>query len=228
MERSAQFASIAADARRIGELTAAEPETTVVSCPEWTGRDLRAHVVGFARYAADTVAAGGAELSPPPPVPPEVAGPSYDADLDRLLDVLRATPADARTHVWSTSAPVAGFWVRRVLHELAVHRWDAATLVLGPPEPIPAPVALDGIAEFFDEFVATGLARGLVPPVARTLALKITDLDRRLEFPLPDPGPVTTIRGTASDLLLALWRRHDPLSLHVDGDPAVLEAWPSI
>ena len=23
------------------------------------------------------------------------------------------------------TAPVAGFWVRRVLHELAVHRWDA-------------------------------------------------------------------------------------------------------
>ena len=122
----------------------------------------------------------------------------------------------------------AGFWVRRVLHELAVHRWDAATLVPGPPEPIPSPVAVDGIGEFFDEFVATALARGLVPPAARRLALEITDVDRRLEFPLPDPGPVTTIRGTASDLLLALWRRRDPLSLHVDGDPAVLEAWPSI
>jgi hypothetical protein len=69
MERSAQFASIAADARRIGELTAAAPEATVLSCPDWTGRDLRAHVVGFARYVADTVAAGSAELSPPPPVP---------------------------------------------------------------------------------------------------------------------------------------------------------------
>jgi uncharacterized protein (TIGR03083 family) len=228
MERSAQFARIAADARRIGELTAAAPDAAVVSCPDWTGRDLRAHVVGFARYIAAIVAAGGAELPPPPPVPPDVAGPSYDADLARLLDVLRSTPADAPAHVWSTSAPVAGFWVRRVLHELAVHRWDAATLVVGTPEPIPAPVAVDGIAEFFQVFVATALARGLVPPAARTLALEITDLDRRLEYPLPDPGPVTTIRGTASDLLLALWRRHDPLSLHVDGDPAVLKAWPSI
>jgi uncharacterized protein (TIGR03083 family) len=228
MERRAQFASIAADARRIGQLTAAAPDATVLSCPDWTGRDLRAHVVGFTRYVADIVAAGGDELSPPPPVPPDVAGPSYDADLDRLLDVLRSTPAGAPAHVWSTSAPVAGFWVRRVLHELAVHRWDAATLVAGTPEPIPAPVAVDGIAEFFDEFVATALARGLVPPATRTLALEITDLDRRLAYPLPDPGPVTTIRGTASDLLLALWRRHDPLSLHVDGDPAVLQAWPSI
>jgi hypothetical protein len=69
MERSAQFASIAADARRIGQLTAAAPDAPVLSCPDWTGRGLRAHVVGFARYIADIVAAGGAELSPPPPVP---------------------------------------------------------------------------------------------------------------------------------------------------------------
>ena len=62
----------------------------------WTGRDLRAQVVGFARYIADIVAAGGAELSPPPPFPPDVAGPSYDADLDRLLDVLRCTTATRR------------------------------------------------------------------------------------------------------------------------------------
>lgn len=228
MERSAQFASIAADARRIGELTAGAPEQIVVSCPDWTGRDLRAHVDGFARYIADLVAAGGAGLSPPPPVPPDAAGASYDADLQRLLDVLRSTPPDAPAHVWSTSAPVAGFWVRRAVHELAVHRWDAGTLVDDEPEPVPAEVAADGIAEFFDVFVATGVARGLVPAAARTLALEITDLDRRLEYSLPDPGPVTTIRGTASDLLLALWRRRDPLSLHVDGDPAVLAAWPSI
>jgi hypothetical protein len=117
-----------------------------------------------------------------------VAGPSYDTDLNRLLDVLRSTPADAPAHVWSTSAPVAGFWVRRVLHELAVHRWDAATLVAGPPAPIPVPVAVDGIAEFFDEFVATALARGMVPPAARTLALEITDVDRRWSSRCPTPG----------------------------------------
>ena len=227
MERSAQFASIAADARRIGELTAAAPDATVLSCPDWTGRDLRAHVVGFARYIADIVAAGGAELSPPPPVP-------------------RTWPARATTPTWTgcstssgaprpTRRPTSGRPQPRSPGSGSGGCCTSWRCTAGTPppwcrpaEPIPAPVAVDGIAEFFDEFVATALARGLVPPAARTLALEITDLDRRLEYPLPDPGPVTTIRGTASDLLLALWRRHDPLSLHVDGDPAVLEAWPSI
>ncbi|GAA2905116.1 hypothetical protein GCM10010472_74240 [Pseudonocardia halophobica] len=44
----------------------------------------------------------------------------------------------------------------------------------------------------------------------------------------PDPGPVTTMRGTASEIVLALWRRRDPLSLHAGGDPTLLEQWPSI
>ena len=42
------------------------------------------------------------------------------------------------------------------------------------------------------------------------------------------PTPLVNRDLRQSDLLLALWRRHDPLSLHVDGDPAVLEGWPSI
>nr|WP_308259051.1 hypothetical protein [Pseudonocardia sp. H11422] len=39
---------------------------------------------------------------------------------------------------------------------------------------------------------------------------------------------MTTMRGTASDLLLALWRRRDPLAHHAGGDRRVLEAWPKI
>jgi hypothetical protein len=33
---------------------------------------------------------------------------------------------------------------------------------------------------------------------------------------------------TASDLMLALWRRRDPLAFHVDGPRGMLERWPSI
>jgi hypothetical protein len=93
---------------------------------------------------------------------------------------------------------------------------------------VPADTAADGIAEYFEEFVATGFAVGFAPPAERTIVLEVTDLDHRLRYDLPRPGPVTTIRGTASDLLLALWRRHDPMRFHVDGDPEMLINWPSI
>jgi len=39
---------------------------------------------------------------------------------------------------------------------------------------------------------------------------------------------VTTMRGTASDLMLALWRRRDPLAFHVGGPREMLEHWPAI
>lgn len=229
VDREAQLASIRREARRIDELTAAAPDGQVVSCPDWTGRDLRAHVVGFARHVRALLAAAGAEVPAPPPVPADEATTCFDADLAALVDVLAATPARAPAHVWTVTAPVAGFWVRRAVHELAVHRWDAQTIGGGAePDPIPTEVAVDGIAEFFEEFVTTGLAAGYLPPARCTLVLEITDVDLRREQHLPDPGPVTTIRGSASDLMLALWRRHDLLRFHVGGDPAVLAAWPAI
>ncbi|MEN3265081.1 MAG: C-terminal domain [Pseudonocardia sp.] len=68
----------------------------------------------------------------------------------------------------------------------------------------------------------------MVPPTPATLALELTDTGERIEYHLPEPGPVTTMRGPASDLLLALWRRRDPLAYHAGGDRGVLEAWPKI
>ena len=114
------------------------------------------------------------------------------------------------------------------MHELTIHRWDAETVGGGTPGPVDADVADDGIAEFFEVFVKTGLEAGMVPPTRTTLVLETTDTGLRREEHLPDPGPVTTLRGSASDLYLALWRRRDPVDHHVDGPRSVLEQWPSV
>lgn len=228
MDVSEQLSGIADDGRLIAAAARAGLDARVESCPEWSGRDLLAHVDNFFRIVLALIAAGGAESGLPAPADPAEADRSYDADLARLVDTLRHTRPDAPVHNWSVTPHVAAFWTRRAVHELAVHRWDAETIGGGTPAPIPAGVAVDGIAEFFDVFVATGLAAGMVPPTATTLVLEITDTGDRIEHHLPDPGPVTTVRGTASDLLLGLWRRRDPLTLHAGGDPAILEAWPTI
>ena len=128
---------------------------------------------------------------------------------------------------WAVAPQTAAFWQRRATHELTVHRWDAGTLA-GDPPPIPQDVAEDGIAEFFEVFVATGIAAGMVPPADATLVLETTDTGKRREEHLPGPGPVTTLRGTAADLMPALWHRRDPLAHRVDGPRRLLERWPSI
>ena len=227
MDLARQLQSIDHDAHRLADAVRANPTGRVVSCPDWTGADLLAHVDGFARYVNDLLAGradNGTEL---PKVPPEEAAETYDADLTRLVTALRDTPPDAPVPHWAAVQQVAASWQRRAVHELAVHRWDAGTIA-GDPAPIDQDVALDGIAEFFEVFVATGISAGMVPPAEATLVLEMTDTGTRREEHLPDPGPVTTLRGTASDLMLALWRRRDPLAFHVGGPREMLENWPSI
>jgi uncharacterized protein (TIGR03083 family) len=228
MELARQLRSISHDGRRIGELARAAPAERVESCPLWTGRDLLAHVSGFARLVGALIDAAGGEPPPAPEVDPAEAASTYDRGLARLVERLGGTPPDAPVWNWSVAPRVAGFWTRRAVHELAVHHWDAETIGGGHPAPIATDVAEDGIAEFFEVFVATGLAAGMVPPAPTTLALELTDSGKRVEHQLAGPGPVTTMRGSTSDVLLALWRRLDPLSLRVDGDRRVLEAWPTI
>ena len=228
VELDRQLRSIEDDGRRIAAAVRADPGGRVVSCPDWSGADLLAHVTGFVRLVTDLCegrADGDTEF---PRVPADEAARTYGSDLEGFVSALRALPPDAAVPNWAAAPQTAAFWQRRAVHELAVHRWDADTIGGGEPEPVDPEVADDGVAEFFDVFVATGIAFGLVPPAQATLVLEATDTGTRREQHLPDPGPVTTVRGTASDLLLALWRRRDPLAHHVDGPRAVLERWPSI
>lgn len=197
------------------------------SCPEWTGGDLLAHTTAFARWAVGMVEGSVALEDPLPPVAPEVAAAEFDADLARLVVALRTVDPEAVLPNWSAAPPVAGFYPRRAAHEYAVHRWDAQT-GLGEPDPIEAAVARDGVAEFFDVFVATALVMGMVPEGDRTLVFEATDLGERWSFDVRGPGPETVLRGTASDLLLGVWSRVDPVTLHVGGDRTVLEQWPRL
>jgi uncharacterized protein (TIGR03083 family) len=220
--------SIDDDGHRIAAAVRADPGGRVTSCPEWSGADLLAHVSGFARLLTDLCegrADGDTEF---PRVPVDEAMRTYDADLGRLVAALRTLTPDAPVPNWAAASQTAAFWQRRAVHELAVHRWDADTTGGGDPAPVEPDIAEDGIAEFFDVFVATGFAFGLVPPAQATLVLESTDTGARRVRPLPDPRPVTTVRGTPSDLLLAVWRRRDPLAHHVGGPRGVLESWPSI
>ncbi len=221
MDRTRQLDSVAADAGVIATLTGAEPDRPVPACPGWTRSDLRAHVSGFARLVP-ALLAGRAAAGAPVVVPADEAAETFDADAAGLLDALAAADPDAYAPNWSVRPDVAAFWLRRSVHELAVHADDA-----GSETPLARDAAVDGIAEYFDTFVATAFAAGYAPPAAATLVLELTDAgDQRHD--LPDPGPETVVRGTVSDVALGLWHRRDLLAMHVSGDRGVLEGWPRI
>ncbi|MFV0523035.1 MAG: maleylpyruvate isomerase family mycothiol-dependent enzyme [Acidimicrobiales bacterium] len=128
----------------------------------------------------------------------------------------------------------ARWWLRRLGHETAMHRWDVEASS-GEPAPITARAAVDGIDEVFEVFAPARLQFDSLAGTGETIHLHATDVDDG-EWTLtlhPDElvyehshakGDVAA-RGSASDLLLLLWSRITPDRLEVFGDSSLLERW---
>jgi len=163
--------------------------------------------------------------------------------VQKLLDA--AKQSGAQTPVWTFLGPrPAQWWIRRRLHEVAVHRADAA-LALGADFDIVPALAADGITEWLERVVIQadeeGPAGGDRPlGDGQSLHLHATDpgLGAAGEWTIlgrPDGiavdhehGKATTaLRGPARDLLLATVRRCTAaeLGLEILGDPAVWDTW---
>lgn len=190
----------------------------VPSCPGWTVADLVWHtgeVHLFWRTAvAERWTDPSAYLEPERPLGDELVA-WFREGVQRSVEVLQA--ADPLGAVW-TWAPRGGTvaWVqRRMAQETAVHRWDAE-LAAGDPRPIEAALAADGVDEFLEHFTDAAVAGA--EPLGGTVHLHATD--GAGEWLVDEPvagGPLEVrrehakgdcaVRGPASDLLLALWRR---------------------
>ena len=228
------LAIIEADGVTLGRICREHPDQPVPTCPGWTGADLLVHVTAFARWLTELYAGTRSIDTEPPALDPADAARTWDDVLAHLLDVLGSTDPHASVPNWSILPDHAAFWLRRSALDLAVHRVDAqlveaaATGRPDSPRALPADLASDGIDEYLDAFVATAFAVGAAPAADATLRLEQVDLGRTVSADLPRPGPVTLLRGTASDLQLALWHRRDPLDHFVDGDRERVANWPRI
>ena len=167
----------------------------VPACPGWTVTELVAHLSGIHRWVV-----GALDNAGPPPYDetpsPDPVG-EYERVATTMLDKLRATPADAPAWTFDKHDQTAGFWRRRQLHEISVHRWDVAAYRLSDE------VAEDGVDEVLDFFLPRqiGMGRTTVPEGT----LRLISPDRAWAF--GDGRPVQTAQGTASDLVLGLWGR---------------------
>jgi uncharacterized protein (TIGR03083 family) len=208
-------------------------ERPVDGCPGWSVADLLGHLTAVHRWATlivETHATERIRREPSPP-PPGAALLDFVAQgAARLQTVLR--DADPDEVVWTFAGPrPARWWLRRQVHETAVHAWDA-TAAAGLVAPVPAAVAADGIDEHLDMFVPRLFDTAAFAGTGETMHLHATDCDGEwvLRFD-PDAVVVTrehqkgdvAARGTASDLLLVVWNRIGTDALEVFGDVSVLE-----
>lgn len=221
LDRDGQALAVAAD----GRLSAA-----VAPCPGWSMADLVWHT-GVVHWFWCTVVEG--QLSDPPSVRPDRPDDGdllawYADGLAGLMAMLRAADPSTPVWTWASQKDVA-FVQRRMAQETAVHRWDAETAA-GSVRRIEREVAVDGVDEFCSFFLALD-APG-ARPVDGSVHLHATDGDG--EWLLRPDGERFTVtrghekgdvalRGPASDLLLALWRRLPLDVLDVVGQRAVGE-----
>ncbi|MFI5906657.1 maleylpyruvate isomerase family mycothiol-dependent enzyme [Dactylosporangium sp. NPDC051541] len=200
----------------------------VPTCPGWTLSDLIRHLGLGRREWAAIVAAGPAATPPPEPVWTAPADPAaWLAESHRLLqDALLAAGPDGGCWTWwetSESPPTSGAVARHQLQEVAVHTYDAQ-MTAGTPQPLPDAVALDGV----DEFLATcctgahGWPHGPVTLDYRAVegrAWRLSLTAGGVTLDRSPAGPATaTARGTASDLVLALYCRIPMTALTLEGD----------
>lgn len=218
-------------ALRTAVASAPDLDARVPGCPEWTLRDLVAHLGGVQRSWAVGVQAGPADG---PPSSTDMGDISPDSDLlewstestQLLIDALRRVGPDARCWTWwgrSDAPSDSGAVARHQVEEAAVHAYDAQEAI-GRPEPLPLPIALDSVAEF----LVVGLgAQGPWPHEPALLVFAATegstwwvDLTPEGAKLIPADGgePVATVSGTANDLILALFGRVQLERLQIDGD----------
>lgn len=203
--------------------------TAVPACPGWTVADLLWHLTEVHDFWRTIVASNLADWKsyqqPARPVAEGLAGMYRRARVDLMATLAAADPAAA---VWTWSQDkTAGFVIRRMAQETAVHLWDAAEAA-GVVNPVEPELASDGIDEFLAYFIAD-VADGAAP-VGGSVHIHCADVPGEWTIREADSGFVVArehskgdcaIRGTASDILLALWRRVPLTACDVVGDAEV-------
>lgn len=222
---------------------AAGPGADVAGCPGWTVARLVGHVTGVLHWVRQT-APRGVVTKPDPRVDPD-SGIEWPAALEGLhgelaatIDTLDALDPEFPAWTWPAQAKKAGFWHRRMAHEVSVHRWDAENAA-GRTTAIEAKLAADGVTEILDTWLPAG--RRLEPTELQGVVhLTATDasyewflrlrgagvalLDTGTILDTDDHHPRAEATSTASELQLVLMGRRPPESIAITGDPRLISA----
>lgn len=235
-------AGLLAENRLFAELLHnADPSTPVATCPGWTLKHLLRHVGRGDRWAAQIIDERLTEYLDPRTVrggkPPDDADGAVEwlrGGAQDIVDAVGRVGGDAQ--VWTFLGPrPATWWVRRRLHEVAVHRADAS-LALDVQFRLSPEWASDGLTEWLERVVAQATEEPLPLSDGETLHLQADDggnwilrgNGHGVTMSAEHAGTAdTTVSGPATALLLTTTRRlsHDDPQITVSGDTDIWRRW---
>jgi len=203
----------------------------------WTVRDLVGHTGAVWTFGAANALAGTDEMTPPGDAATAPDGAAIgEWIVERRAALLAAlTDVDPGAAAWTFMGfKTAVWWIRRMTHETAVHRFDAQAAT-GGGQPVDSDLATDGINEYTEFSLRTSRSKPNRIYPAESLHLHRSDGDGEWMFArgATEHEVVVThehgkgdaaVRGPASDLLLWVWNR--PVTgVEIFGDAGVAEAW---
>jgi len=194
-------------------LRAADLLADVPSCPGWTVQDLANHLAGVHRWVLGALRDEG---SPPYDESVLSTPDDYAAAAQAMMARLKELPAEAPCWTFNRDDRTAGFWRRRQLQEVSIHRWDVEQHAI---DPVVAGAGIDEVVTFFlPRQLATG--RATVPP-----GVLVLDAGERTWTLAEGDGPQAVVRADAATLNLLLWGRRTLEDTTVEGDPAFAGAF---
>lgn len=188
-------------------LRAADPARDVPSCPGWTVAALTAHLTAVHRWVLGALRDEGSPPYDETPATPD----DYAAAATELVTRLRELPEDAPCWTFNRDDRTAGFWRRRQLQEVSIHRWDV------DQHEIDEAIAAAGVDEVVDFFLPRQLALGRTTVPEGSLTLVAPSKQWTL---LPGGGATASVHGSVADLNLLLWGRRTLDDVVVTGDTA--------
>ena len=225
MDRQRYLALIRSDGSLL-RAAARDLDAAVPTCPGWTVRDAVAHTAQVYEHKMACIAAGGTRPDPWPPSWPADRDPvEWYADAHgRLLETLSTVDPAAPSWTWWPPDQTAGFWVRRMAQETAVHRADVES-ASGPVTPVDADLAVDGVDEVLVRMLGGDWSDEPHPELTGTVAVatggrswRVAMAPERVDVAEATGDADATVGGEPSDVLLWLWGRAGDESVTFDGD----------
>lgn len=230
LPRTRYLELLAEDGAALRAAAAAVDLTTAVpTCPGWSVRDAVEHTAEVYEHKLACIAAAGSKPDPWPPSWPADRNPLewFDDALGRVVEVLRTTDPAAPSWTWWPPDQSAGFWVRRMAQETAVHRVDVQ-LAAGGCTPVDAELAVDGIDELLDLMLAGDWTGDEEPTLTGTTvaatahrAWTIAMLSERVDVTEgASPEAEATVSADPSALLLWMYGRQPDDAVRITGEAA--------
>lgn len=240
VDDDALLAGLRVESRRVADISGddADVQQPVAACPGWGVGRVVAHLGCVHRWATALLQAdppsffGRGDIESSAPRDASVFD-WYREGLGPMFDELQRGCLDDPVATWAGERP-RRWWLRRLAHESAVHRFDVEH-ALTTPSPMDAELAADNIDELFDLFVPSEFDAARFSAGGndgKTMHLHCTDVDGEWLIGFHEAGVSVdrrhakgdvAVRGTASDLCLVLWNRQDVARCEVFGDAPLLD-----